>query len=100
MIPSGSASVPDGAQQALDLLKRNQVLLAATLRVEVAGTLYQIAVSKRVDESGRVVPGFRWAVEWSTDEGLRRTTGLQPVATAEAAYTEAVAWVQAQARAD
>jgi hypothetical protein len=85
----------------LTLLSQQPVLLAVTLIHSVADEQYDITVSKAVDDTGRVQPGFWWDVDrLARDERgqVRRERswgrGRRAYETAEAAYLAAVHWVK------
>ena len=86
----------------LALLVRQPALLAISLQVTVALTLYEITINKVVDEASAMRLQFWWEVDRLTYEAWGESpsreqcwaTGRQPYETAEAAYLAALEWVQ------
>lgn len=92
------------ARPALSLLVRSRVLLAVTLQLTDAGSIFEITVSKPVNEASQTMDEYWWEVAKLTTDGRgpasrerRWGMGLQPSETAEAAYLTAVSWVEAHA---
>ncbi len=88
---------------ALAVLGRQPVLLAVTLQVTAAAGVYEITVSKTVDEAGTALPSYWWEVDRLAEDERgqphrerRWGLGQRSYDTAEAAYQAAVQWVCVQ----
>ena len=86
---------------ALALLTRQPALIAVMVQVTVADAVYEVTVSKAIDEAGAVLCEYWWEVDRLTadEQGQvcrqkRWQLGHRVYETAEAAYVAAVAWVR------
>ena len=89
------------ARNTLALLSRQSVLIAVTLQIWMAGSQFDITVSKALDEAEQWGHQYWWEVDRLTEEGRgdprrekRWALGLRPYDLAEAAYEAAVQAVE------
>ena len=99
--PAASWARHAAVTNTLALLRRKSVLIAVTLQLWVAGSQFDITVSKALTEAGLWAGQYWWEVDRLTEEvrdSARRekrwALGLRSYDTAEAAYEAAVQAVE------